>query len=55
MKIIELSDRELTYLIAVAKTAQANGQTLKVCVDGGLKIKRGESMWTAPMGHDLNK
>lgn len=55
MKVIELSPREVTYLVQIANRAQENGQTLKVSVDGGLKVKRGESMWTAPMGHELPK
>lgn len=55
MKIIELSPKEASFLIAVCERAIENGQTVKVAVDGGLKVKRGESMWTAPMGHDLNK
>jgi len=48
--IIELSGRDLEFLLAACERAIENGQSVKVCVDGGLKVKRGESMWTPPLG-----
>lgn len=53
MNIWELSGSDLDWLMAVCERAKEQGQTLKVCVDGGLKVKRGESMWTAPLGKPL--
>lgn len=52
--IIELSPETVAYLVEVGQRAIENGQTLKVCVDGGLKVKRGESMWTPPLGHPVD-
>lgn len=54
MKIIEVDGRDLEYLIAVATNALSYGQTLKVAVDGGVKVKRGESVWTPPLGHPVD-
>jgi hypothetical protein len=53
VKITELNEREVEFLSQVFQRALENGQTVKVCIDGGLKVKRGESMWTPPLGHDL--
>lgn len=52
-QIIVLSGSTIDYLLAVLATARHNGQDVKVCVDGGFKVKRGESMWTPPLGHTL--
>lgn len=53
-QIIVLNNSTIDYLIAVLATARNAGQDVKVCVDGGgFKIKRGESMWSLPLGHTL--
>lgn len=52
--IIEVQDTTIDYLIALLTVARENEQTVKVCVDGGLKVKRGESMWTPPLGYPVD-
>lgn len=41
----------LEWLSNVAATAKANGQSLRIDVDalGRVKVKRGGSVWTAPI------
>jgi len=53
LPIIELQKDEMEYLSMVLQNALSHGQTLKVAVDGGFKFKRGESVWTPPMGQRI--
>ena len=52
-RIWELTGSDLDWLAAVCERAKEQGQSVKVCIEGGLKVKRGESMWTAPLGKPL--
>lgn len=40
----------LAWLSSVMENALKNGHDVHLCVDGGLKVKVGGSMWTAPLG-----
>lgn len=53
MDIYTLDGTDLDFLINVAQRARENGQRLSVAVEGGIKVKRGESMWTPPLGRPL--
>ena len=53
-EIIEVSGSHLSYLAYMASEAEKAGKTLKFAVDGGLKFKAGEGMWTPPMGHPVD-
>lgn len=51
MEIVTInSERDLAFLQAVISTAIANGQDVHFAVEGGLKVKRGGSVWSAPLG-----
>lgn len=50
-----LSESDLGWLADVMRTAAQNSQKVSLTVDGGLKVKVGESMWTPPMGTTLAK
>lgn len=51
MEIVELNDIEISYLVAICNQALKNGQTVKLTTSGyGLKVKRGESVWTPSFG-----
>lgn len=52
--IIEVETGTIQFLINVLTQALEKDQTVKVCVDGGLKVKRGESMWTPPLGYPVD-
>lgn len=51
MDITELTDSEIDFVLAVLATARNAGQTVKVAIDGGLKVKRGGSVWSPPLGY----
>lgn len=51
--IIVLDRGDLTYVIAILRTAHSRNQPVSIAVDGGVKVKRGESMWTPPLGKTL--
>jgi hypothetical protein len=50
MDVYFLEGEDLSWLAGVIETAQREGQYLRVAVDGGVKISRGQSMWTPPLG-----
>lgn len=52
--VTELTERDLTFLAGVIKSAQENGQSVKINQhsDGRIMVKRGGSTWTAPFGTD---
>lgn len=52
-QIAVIDSGTLTWLAAVCEEARRQGQTVSITVDGGLKVKRGESMWTPPLGKTL--
>jgi hypothetical protein len=51
--IAVITGNNLAYLQEVIARALENDQSVSLCVDGGLKVKRGESMWSPPLGHTL--
>lgn len=51
--IIVLDGGDLAYVIAILRTAQSMDQRVSFSVDDGLKVKRGQSMWTPPLGKTL--
>ena len=42
-----------SWLASVCEEAFRAGQTVSITVDGGLKVKRGESIWSPPLCHPL--
>jgi hypothetical protein len=52
--IIEVKGRDMEYLLNVIQSAMEQDQSVKVCVDGGVKVKRGQSMWTPPLGYPVD-
>lgn len=52
--MIEVKGRDMEYLMNVIQSAMEQGQSVKVCVDGGVKIKRGQSVWSPPLGYPVD-
>lgn len=53
--IVELSGRELDYLRAVIDMAIARQQSVRIVTQhNGLKVARGQSMWSAPLNNGNN-
>lgn len=51
--IVEISGYDLDSLLkalGVPKNRRADIRTLRVCIDGGLKVKSNEGMWSPPLG-----
>jgi len=54
MEIWEFSDAEINRLAFMLSKASENNQRVRFAFDGGLKVKRGEGLWTYPLGHKEN-
>lgn len=50
---VVLSERDLSWLSDVMLNAAQNSRKVSFFVDGGLKIKVAESVWTLPIGTTL--
>lgn len=51
--IAVLDHADLIFIQGVVNAALDNGQTVSFTVEGGLKVKRGGSIWTLPFGKTL--
>lgn len=54
MRIIEISGRDLDFIAHVFRTAHEQGQSVKIAEDGGVKVKRGASVWSPPLGYPVD-
>lgn len=54
MEIWEFTDAEINRLAFLFQKASENDQRVRFCFDNGLKVKRGEGMWTYNLGHKEN-
>ncbi len=50
LEIYTLSPDEVTQLMADFSEADFHKLSVRVCIDGGLKVKVAEGTWTAPLG-----
>lgn len=55
MDIITLSADEIRLLADELEYARAREATVRFIIDGGLKFKVGEGMWTAPLGETTQR
>lgn len=51
VNIYKLSESDILILSEMLSRADANGQDVRIAVDGGLKVKVGGGMWTWNMGY----
>ena len=50
MNIFELTESDVLHLAEVLTRADLRHRKVRIAFDGGVKIKVGEGMWSAPLG-----